>query len=99
MLQEFLQEALKIGADELEFEYEDRELCVTAFRGPIGLGIRSVESNSNEGKQLIDDIKALRRRKTVRVGETIHRVSVSKYKSFGEWAWRIKLSPPKVTKG
>jgi hypothetical protein len=99
MLEEFLQKALEIGADELEFEYEDRDLCVIAFRGPTGLGIGSVESNSNESRQLIAEIEALRRRKPAKVDQTICRVSVSRYESFGEWAWRVKLSAPRATKG
>ena len=90
---------LEIGADELEFEYEGRDLWVTAFRGPTGLGIGSVESNSDESRQLIASIEALRRRKTVKVDQTICRVSVSRYESFGEWAWRVKLSAPRTTKG
>ena len=99
MLEEFLRKAPQIGADELELEYEGRDLCVTAFRGPIGLGIGSVESNSNQSRQLIAEIEALRRRKTARVGETICRISGSRYESFGESAWRIRLSTPKATKG
>jgi hypothetical protein len=98
MLDELLRKALEIGADELEFDHEGPDLCVTAFRGPTGFGIGSVKSNSYQSCQLIDGIEALRRRKTVRVGKTICRVSVSRYESFGEWAWRIKLSSSNVAK-
>jgi hypothetical protein len=98
MLDELLRKALEIGADELEFEYEGPYPCVTAFRGPSGLGIGSVKSNSDQSRQLIDGIEALRQRKTVRVGKTVCRVSVSRYESFGEWVWRIKLSSSNVAK-
>lgn len=95
MLDKFLKTAIEMNADSAEFEYEGNELGVTAFRGPTGLGIGSVESNTKECKQLLDEIRVLRRRKTVKVGESVYRVSVSEYDSFGETAYRIKLTTPK----
>lgn len=98
ILDKFLETAVEMGADMLEFEYDGGDLRVVAFRGPMGLGIGSVESNSEQSTQLIGEIEALRRRKTVNVGDVACRISVSRYDSFGECAWRIKLARAKATK-
>ncbi len=97
MLADFLKTAVEMGANNLEFEYEGGNLLVTALRGQDGVGIGSLKSNSQECRRLIDEIASLKKRKRVEIAGVTWRIAVSEYESFGEWAWRLKLSGP--TKG
>jgi hypothetical protein len=92
MLDKFLNTAIEMGANMLEFEYDCGGLIVMAFRGATGVSIGSVESNTKECGRLIDDILVLRRKGTVKIGETVHHVSVFEYDSFGGSAFRIRLT-------
>ena len=94
MLNEFLKAAVELDADELEFEYKGRALRVTAFRGAMGVGIGSVESNSTDCKKLIDDLASLKKRKRAEIAGQNWRAAVSEYESFGELAWRVRLAKP-----
>ena len=60
MLYESLERALEIGADRIELEWKDGKQWIFAYRGPLGAGIGSVDSNSDDSKQLfkeMDDLK------------------------------------------
>jgi hypothetical protein len=39
MLNELLGKAIDLGADRIEIEYKDRSEFITAYRGPVGIGI------------------------------------------------------------
>ena len=95
MLEKFLKTAVEMDAEMLEIDYKDGQERVCALRGPTGVSIGSVPSNTRESEALFESIEALRKRKQVSIGGTKWRVAVSEYESFGQWAHRIKLT--KVT--
>jgi len=66
------------------------------MRGPMGFGIGSVKSGSNESKQLFAEIMALKKAKSVDVDGEIYRAKVSEFDSFGETAYRIQLTKPQT---
>jgi hypothetical protein len=89
VLSEFLEKAVELGCYEIEVEYKDQHELITAFQGSFGIEIGSVISQ--EAAPLFDDIKDLKRKKSVTIRGTTYRVTVSTYESFGEWAHRIQL--------
>ncbi len=92
MLHQFLQKAVDLGADGLEIDYKDGHERVAAMHGPLGAGIGSLPSGSKESNQLLAEIDALKKCKRVEIGGVVYRATVSEYDSFGESAFRIKLS-------
>lgn len=92
MLLELIKKALDLNAYELEVEYKNREERVTAMRGLLGFGIGSVPANSPQSEQLLIELDALKQSKLVTIGELVYRAAVSEHESFGEWAYRIKLT-------
>jgi hypothetical protein len=95
VLEKFLKAAVELDAEMLEIDYKDGQERVCALRGPTGVGIGTVPSNTRESEALFESIEALRKKKQVSIDGTKFRVSVSEYESFGQWAHRIKLT--KVT--
>lgn len=92
MLTRLLSKAVAESADAVEFEYQDRKLYVIAFRGPMGVGIGSIDSNTEECDRLVDQILALKRRKRLKLGARTIGIAVSTYESFSATVWRIALS-------
>jgi hypothetical protein len=64
-----------------------------AFHGSMGVGIDALKSNSKECALLLDEIIALKRRNSFKLGARTIGIAVSTYDSFGETAWRIELPP------
>lgn len=93
-LDRFLRVAVELGADEVEIDYKDGKLRVTPLRGGTGVVIGTIDSRADECDRLVDAVRALRRRKTVRIGKTVHGVALCEYESFGERAYRILLAGP-----
>ncbi len=89
MLTGLLERAVAMGADRIEIEYKDHDELITAFRGPVGLGIGSVDSRKNSG--LFGELDKLKKAKRVTLSGQSYRLSFSKYESFGEWAHQIHL--------
>jgi len=97
VLARFLKTVIKLGADELDFEYKGSELVVFAISGSTGVGIGWVESNSKDCRRLIDQIMSAKKSKRVEIAGVTWGIFVSTYDSSGETAWRVKLAAP--TKG
>jgi hypothetical protein len=96
MLLDLLQKALKSGCNAIEIEYKDGKKWVTALHEVaegfgVGLGIASVKSNSKQAKDLFKEMEELKKKKQIIVGGVKYRLVFSKYESFGEWAYKIKI--------
>ncbi|MGC4121095.1 MAG: hypothetical protein QM765_42260 [Myxococcales bacterium] len=95
MLSGYIKKALELGANALEVEYKDRQEQICAMRGPMGVSIGSVPSNSKESAQLYDEIEALQKAKKIEIGSVVFRATVEEFDSFGETAHRIQLAKAK----
>ena len=93
VLLEFVAGAIEDGADQLEVEYKDGHEEVYAFRGNVGHGMARLASGSPEAEQLREELWGLRRkRKRVHVGGAEHLLQVEIFDSFGEQAFRVRIS-------
>jgi hypothetical protein len=89
MLIEFLEKALATGCDSIEIEYKDGKEWVTAFSDCVGYGIGHLDSD--EAKPMFKEIDDLKKRKEVTIRGVRHRLAFSRYESFGEWVYRIRI--------
>src|SRR2546427_4685088 len=89
MLIEFLEKAVATGCDSIEIEYKDGKEWVTAFWDRVGYGIGHLDSD--EAKPMFKEIDDLKRKKEVTIGGVRYRLAFSRYESFGEWVYRIRI--------
>lgn len=91
-LRGLLEQALRIGAESLEVEYEHGREIVYARVGSLGTGIASIESSSAEGTSLREELAAMTRRTTlVRVSGIDVALRTSTWDSFGECSFRVQI--------
>ncbi len=87
-------EVLTAGATGFEVEYKDgnEEICV--MRGPVGFGIASVPSASDEARQLRAQLYGMskKKRNKLQVGDTEYLLHVEIFDSFGEDAFRVSVT-------
>jgi hypothetical protein len=89
-------QVLSAGATEFEVEYKDghEEICV--MRGPIGFGIASLRSSSDEAQELRAQLYAAKKkRKKLAVADMNYVLVVEVFDSFGEDAFRVAIVPGK----
>lgn len=91
MLLNLLEKAVQLGADYIEVEYKDGKEWIFAYRGNMGSGIASLDSE--EAKPLFRELDALRKQKQAVLGGATYRLGFSRYESFGEWVQRIEIKP------
>lgn len=89
MLIEFLEKALATGCDSIEIEYKDGKEWVTAFWDCLGYGIGHLDPD--EAKPLFKEMDDLKRKKEVTIGGVRYGLAFSRYESFGEWVYRIRI--------
>lgn len=89
MVTELLEKILHAGGDELEIEYRDRKEWFTAFNGPVGFGIGSL--NSEDAKPVFKEMDELKKRKQVSIGSRTYALRFRKFDSFGETVYRIQM--------
>ena len=89
MLEDLLRKAVEIGADRVEIEYRDGAELVTAFRGPVGVGISSIDSAHWD--VLLREMQDLKKRRKATFGRNIYRLTFSKYESFMDWVYVIGI--------
>ncbi len=89
MLENLLRKAVEIGADRVEIEYRDGAELVTAFRGPVGIGISWIDSAHRD--VLFREMQDLKKRRKATFGRNIYRLTFSKYDSFMEWVYVIEI--------
>lgn len=94
LLEDLCAHALSCGADTLEVEYKDRREWVYARSGNTGFSTANFASSSREAKELRENLYAARK-KSVRtaIGGQVWILKVSVYDSFGEDAFRVRISP------
>jgi hypothetical protein len=89
MLTELLEKVLQSGGNELEIEYRDRKEWFTAFNGPAGFGIGSLDSE--KARPVFKEMDELKKRKKVSIGNQIYALSFHEVESFGETVYRIQM--------
>jgi len=89
MLVELLEKAVSIGGTSVEVEYRDGKEYVTALRGNIGVGIACF--GSEDAKSLLKEMDELRKVRRAILCGAPHRLSFSRYESFGEWVHEIRM--------
>ena len=61
----------------------------TAFNGPVGFGIGSLDSE--HAKRVFNKMDELKKRKKVRIGSRTYALRFREFQSFGEAAYRIQM--------
>ncbi len=89
MLAEYLEKVIASGGDELEIEYRDRKEWFTAFNGPFGFGIGSLDSD--KAKPIFKELAELRKTKCITVGTRSYALRFRQFESFGETVYRIQM--------
>jgi len=89
LLTELLEKVLRAGGDELEIEYRDRKEWFTAFNGPVGLGIGSLDSRRAE--PVFKEMDELKKSKRLSIGDRTYALRFREFESFGETVYRIQI--------
>jgi hypothetical protein len=63
----------------------------------LGICIGCLKSNSDEARAVFTDMKVLRKRKEVTIGDARYRLTFSEHESFGETLYRIQMKEVKPT--
>ena len=93
-LEQLAEQAVRLGADELEVEYKAGCEEVFAMKSNYGLGIASLRSSSPEAKSLQHELYALAKKKQrVTIDDRTYELRARIFDSFGEDAFRVKLRP------
>jgi hypothetical protein len=89
MLTEILEKVLHAGGDEMEIENRDQKEWFTAFNGPAGFGIGSLDSE--DAKPIFKEMDELKKRKQVSIGSRTYALRFREFESFGETVYRIQM--------
>jgi hypothetical protein len=92
MLNELLGKAIDLGADRIEIEYKDRSEFVTAYRGPVGIGIGMLNAEQRD-KVFAEIEKMKKQRGKITLRNNAYKLKYSEYESFGELVYVIALKP------
>jgi hypothetical protein len=87
MLEDLIKAAIDIKAERIEIEHESGEELVTAFRGPMGVGIAHLDRA--QWHVVFKEMQEIKRRNKINVGDATYRLAFSKYDSFGEWVFVV----------
>ncbi|MCL0077248.1 hypothetical protein M1O12_04450 [Dehalococcoidia bacterium] len=90
MLVEYLQKVIASGGDEPEIEYRDRKEWFTAFNGPLGVGIGSLDSD--KAKPIFKELAELKKAERVTIGNQSYALRFRQFESFGETVHRIQMN-------
>ena len=92
MLNELLEKAIDLGADRIEIEYKDRSELVTAFQGPVGIGIGKL--NAAQRDEVLDEIEKMKKQRgKIILRNKAYKLKYSEYESFGDLVYVIALRP------
>jgi len=89
MLEDLLKKAVEMGADRIEIECKDKARLVSAFCGPTGVGIAWLDAAQWDA--VYGQMREMKRRRRIVLGDTPYRLAFSKYQSFGEWVFVIRI--------
>jgi len=84
---------LATGADEFEVECKNGKEEICALKGPLGFGVASLGSSSEEAKELRAQLYAVRKIRKISVQGVEYVLRVEVLDSFGEDAFRVKVTP------
>jgi hypothetical protein len=92
VLREFVEEAIRLGADTLEVEYRYPHEEIYFTKNGTGLGT-NLESSSDRAKSLRRELHALAKKKRRRFafGGVQYELRPRKYESSGENAFEVKI--------
>jgi len=93
MLKELLKKAVEIGADRIEIEWKDGARLVSAFCGPTGIGIAWLDAAP--WKAVYEQMRELKKSRRTVLGGVSYRLAFSKYQSFDEWVFVIRIQEVK----
>jgi len=92
VLREFVEEAIRLGADTLEVEHKSPHEEIYFMKNGAGTGI-TLDSSSDRAMSLRQELHALAKRKRRRFafGGAQYELRARVYDSFGEDAFEVKL--------
>jgi hypothetical protein len=91
VLRELTLEAVRVGADTIEVEFNYGHEEVVFLKNGAGSGT-TFDSSSDQAKSLLKELYNLRRKKPrIAVDDAKYRLQIGIYDSFGEDAFRIEL--------
>ena len=94
ILTNIVAQVLSAGAIEFEVEYKDENEEICVMRGPIGFGIASLPSSSDEAKELRAQLYGLKKKRRMIVVDGVdYLLRVEIFDSFGEDAFRVTVTP------
>jgi len=93
MFEEILEKAIDTGASRIEIEYKDGAELVSAFRGQVGIGIAWLDDTQTD--IVFDEMRKMKKRKTITLREATYCLAFSKYESFGEWVYVVEIKAEK----
>ncbi len=96
-----LEEALRVGADSVGLEYEDRELVLYYYCGNTGIGASDIPlALENEVLEELVRRAGLTRRTKGKMQLSLlgkdYEVLVNSYQDFDEWCYRLTLREHKL---
>jgi hypothetical protein len=89
MLMEYLERAVELGGDAIEFEYDEGREWFFVFKNNMSFSIASLDPR--EFEDLYDEIQRQKKKKQAMIGGTAYRLIYSRYDSFGEWVHRFEI--------
>jgi hypothetical protein len=93
LLQRFIAQAGRLGADTLEVEYRDGYEEVSVLKGGVGFEIARLPSMGRRSAALREELDQLRKRErtTVTVSGAAYEIRARAYARFGEEAFEVRL--------
>ena len=88
ILEFFAAEAIRLGADELEVEYDEGKDHIYALKGGSGFSIASLPWSTALRKELS---ATTRRKRVIEVDGAKVELRATSFDSFGETAYRVEL--------
>ena len=89
MLEDLLKRAVRMGADRIEIECEDGSRLFSACCGPTDIGIARLDRPQWDA--VYEQMKDMKKKRSIVLGGASYRPAFSKYDSFGEWVFVIQV--------
>ncbi len=90
-LKGIIKKAIESNAEMLTIEYRDGFEEITAYSGGIGITIDTIKSNSKESESLFEEIRKIKMKNRIKIGNYEVLLKISSYDNFGEIAYEIRI--------
>ena len=90
-LERIIKKAIENNAEMLTIEYRDGFEEITAYSGGIGITIDTIKSNSKESESLFEEIRKIKMKNRIKIGNYEVLLKISSYDNFGEIAYEIRI--------